>query len=260
MIEKLSRNGGGALRMTRMPAAIPAEFFCCCSDMLKEFFHQVLTFLTCVQILFFQVSQVVNEGSEQTRLCEEQIDGFLFSVCEHDISVGRTYPQVKILRKVFQRTAQEMISLRKQRTEPVQQQFSVFRGKRNIKVLRYFVASPCFHKTAESRSRVKDMVIFGENTVLPMPEKVVQQREQFGASGKIGANDPIHQVRCQERDNTGLRLQRIILVIFGEKFQGHLAGVFDGVDRREERGALLAAGVKVFSEHLDDLRFSVQDP
>lgn len=33
MIEKLSRNGGGALRMTRMPAAIPAEFFCCCSDM-----------------------------------------------------------------------------------------------------------------------------------------------------------------------------------------------------------------------------------
>lgn len=27
MIEKLSRNGCGALRMTRMPADVPAEFF-----------------------------------------------------------------------------------------------------------------------------------------------------------------------------------------------------------------------------------------
>lgn len=195
--------------------------------MLQQFFDQVVTFLTGVQVFFLQVFEIVDERGKETRFCEEQIDGFLFSVCEHHISIGRVCPQVKILRKVFQRTAQEMISLRKQRTEPVQQQFSVFRGKWNIKILRYFIASPCFHKAAEPRNRVKDMVIFSGNTVLPAPEKVVQQRDQFGASGEIGTNDPLYQVRGQEWDNARLRLQRIILVIFGEKFQDHLAGVFN---------------------------------
>ena len=228
--------------------------------MLQQFFDQVVTFLTGVQVFFLQVFEIVDERGKETRFCEEQIDGFLFSVCEHHISIGRVCPQVEILRKVFQRTAQKMIPLRKKRAEPVQQQLSVFRGKWNIKILRYFIASPCFHKAAEPRSRVKDMVIFGENTVLPAPEKVVQQRDQFGASGEIGTNDPLYQVRGQERDNAGLRLQRIILVIFREKFQDHLAGVFDRVDRREERGAFFTAGVKVLLEHLDDLRLSVQDP
>ena len=104
--------------------------------MLQQFFDQVVTFLTGVQVFFLQVFEIVDERGKETRFCEEQIDGFLFSVCEHHISIGRVCPQVEILRKVFQRTAQKMIPLRKKRAEPEQQQKNSAGMAAGIRVIR----------------------------------------------------------------------------------------------------------------------------
>ena len=125
---------------------------------------------------------------------------------------------MEILGKIFQRAAQNAVAPGNVLTETVQQKLPVLRGKRLVKLLRNFINSPCFHKAADSLGRMEHVTGPAGDFLLELSDEIVQHGKQFAAFRCFGSDDPVYEIGSQKRDQTGFRLQGIILVACREKF------------------------------------------